>query len=119
MSQERDNKKIPEWAETERLEDQKWIAENLHIFQHTAQTAFESQGRGVIVVDATTQILGEGNPFGYISQEAVEQTEDADVQRMTKEYDPAKEFVIVIIKPEDRLSTYRVQPTPRTTKKKG
>ena len=39
----------------------------------------------------------------------MEERDDEDVKRMVREYDPDREFVLVMIKPHDHLSTYRVQ----------
>ena len=39
----------------------------------------------------------------------VEQTADEDAQRMVREYDPAGEFVAVLLKTHDRVSAYRLQ----------
>jgi hypothetical protein len=39
----------------------------------------------------------------------VEARDDEDVKRMVREYDPDNEFVLVMIKPHDHMSAYRVQ----------
>ena len=44
-----------------------------------------------------------------IHQETIEGTDDEDVKRMVAEYEPEREFVIVLLKPEERTSSYRVQ----------
>jgi hypothetical protein len=51
---------------------------------------------------------GAGHPFGYFSQEQIEELGDEDTGRMVTEYDPEQEFVVVLLKPSDRASTYRV-----------
>jgi hypothetical protein len=67
---------------------------------------------GGIIVDTTQQPLeGLGHPFGYFPQAFVEERDEEDVKRMVREYDPDREFVVVLIKPGERLSTYRVQTT--------
>ena len=76
-----------------------------------ATAAFVKQGRGAIVVDTTSQPTGEGNPFGYFPQSVVEERDDEDIKRIVREYDPDREFVVVMLKPDDRTSTYRVQPS--------
>ena len=49
----------------------------------------EDEGRGAIVVDTTIQsVPGAGNPFGYFTQEQVEEQDDADITRMVAEYAP-------------------------------
>ena len=100
---------IPEWARKERRRDLEWIAENLHIFKPTAENAYKELGRGVIVVDTTSRPTGEGNPFAYFPQEIIEEGDDEDTKRMVNAYDPEGEFVIMLIKSEERTSTYRVK----------
>jgi len=87
----------------------KWIKENLHVFLSAATAAFAEYGRGAIVVDTTSRPTGEGHPFGYFPQEIVEEGDDEDIKRMVKEYDPEKDIVIVMLKPDDKMSTYRVK----------
>ena len=101
---------IPGWARKERQRDLEWIRENLHIFLPAAGAAFQETGRGAIVVDVTSRPTGEGHPFSYFPQEVLEQYEDKDINRMMKEYNPAEEFVVVLLKSKNRTSTYRVQP---------
>lgn len=104
---------IPDWARYEREADLEWIEENQESFWTTATAAFETIGRGVIVVDTTTQPDPQsGHPFGYFPQEQVETYDDEDVTRIASEYDPEAEFVVVLLKPEDRTSTYRVCVRP-------
>ena len=103
----------PAWAEQERAGDLAWIHENLHIFWPAAQWGYETVGRGAIVVDTTSRPTGEGHPFGYLDQVTITQHGDKDAQRMVGEYDPTVEFVSVLLKPQDRQSTYRVRVVPR------
>ena len=74
-----------------------------------APAAFAEQGRGAIVVDTTSRPTGEGHPFGYMPQAEVESRDDEDIKRMVREYDPQQQFVVVMLKPHDHISTYRVQ----------
>ena len=110
---EREPKKrpnIPEWAEKERLSDQLWIQDNFHILWPAAKTAFNDLGRGAIVVDTTSQpIPGAGHPFGYFSREQLGEHDDEDSKRLVREYNPRKEFVVMLIKHDDRTSTYRIR----------
>jgi hypothetical protein len=104
-----ENPNIPAWARQERQADLGWIAENLDMFSAIASLAFEEEGRGAIVVDVTSQpVPGAGHPFGYFSQETIAEQDDEDITRMVAEYDPAQEFVVVLLKSGDRASTYRV-----------
>lgn len=108
-----ENKIIPEWARQERQYDMTWIRENAGIFQLAAAMSFEDRGRGAIVVDTTIQPLQDtGHPFGYFSQEFVEEDFDDDTRRMVQEYDPTQEFVLVLLKSENRTSTYRIRAQP-------
>ena len=105
---------IPQWARQERRADMGWIGENLHVFWPVVRQAFAESGRGVIVVDTTQQPMpGAGHPFGYLSQEQMEEQDDKDTKRLIREYNPKKEFVVMLLKTDDRTSTYRVQPQRR------
>jgi hypothetical protein len=110
MTAEHDHRQIPEWAQRERVLDQKWIAENLYVFEPAAQTAFAEQGRGALLVDTTVSPEGKGHPFKYASQAYIDEHGSEDDQRMVREYDPEREFVLVMLKPGDQVSTYRVRP---------
>jgi hypothetical protein len=104
-----EHRDIPDWAQRERQGDLGWIAENLDAFSAIASLAFEDEGRGAIVVDVTSQpVPGAGHPFGYFSQEQIEELGDEDTNCMVTEYEPAQEFVVVLLKPQDRASTYRL-----------
>jgi len=105
-----ENRRIPDWARRERQRDLEWIRENLFIFWPAATDAYVELGRGAIVVDTTQRpIPGLGNPFGYFIQAEIEKKDDEDAKRMVREYDPDREFVLVMLKPKDRTSIYRVQ----------
>ena len=100
---------IPDWAHQERQADFTWIGENLGIFRAAAADAFAGTGPGAIVVDTTSlPVPGVGHPFGYFSQEQVNEYGDEDIKRMVAEYDPASELVLVLLKRGDCSSTYRV-----------
>ena len=104
---------IPDWARRERGHDMEWIGENFDIFWSAATFAFEKHGRGAISVDTTSQpVPGMGHPLAYVPQEVVDRRDEEDTKRMVREYDPTQEFVVVLLKPERRTSTYRVQVRP-------
>jgi hypothetical protein len=104
---------IPDWARRERQADLGWIAENLDVFSAVASAAFKDEGRGAIVIETTLEpIPGAGNPFAYFPQEQIEEQDDEDIRRMVAEYDPTQEFVVVLLKRDDRVSTYRVGIVP-------
>lgn len=116
---ERNRPKLPDWAEHERAGDLAWIGENLHLFWPAARQGHETYGRGAIVVDTTLRPTGKGHPFVYFPQETVEQTGDEDTQRMVGEYDPSGEFVAVLLKTEDRVSSYRLKAVFADAKENG
>ena len=108
MGAEKQN--IPAWAHLERRRDFEWIDENIDGFWLAAQATFAEIGRGAIVVDTTSQPAPEaGHPFGYLSQEQLEQDGDDDTRRMLSEYDPSRELVLLLQRPENRTSTYRIR----------
>jgi hypothetical protein len=112
MSAER--RDTPKWAQKERQQDLAWISENLDVFETAARIAYEGTGRGAIVVDTTAQPLPDaGHPFAYFSREQIEEDNDEDIKRMVAGYNPDKEFVLVLLKSEDRTSTYRIKPVRR------
>ena len=115
-----ENPCIPDWALQEREADLGWIAENLDVFSAVASAAFEDEGRGAIVVDTTSQAMpSAGHPFGYFSQEQIEELGDEDTSRMVAEYEPAQEFVVVLLKRDDHVSTYRVGIVPPESQEAG
>jgi hypothetical protein len=114
MTPERGGSDIPDWARAERQSDLAWIAENLSSFWPSAQTQFAAQGRGVVVIDTTQRPdPNAGHPMYYLPQEIAEQTGDEDITRMLNEYTPEREFVVLLLKPEERTSAYRVQAVQR------
>ncbi len=113
MTPENKSGGTPEWARRQRQRDLEWIGGNFHIFWPVAIAAFEDQGRGAIVVDTTSRPTGDGNPLAYVPKAAVDAKDDEDIKRMVREYDPATEFVVVLLKSAGRTSTYRVQVQPR------
>jgi hypothetical protein len=85
----------------------------LTIENGTTSAAFEDEGRGAIVVETTLEpILGAGNPFAYFPQEQIEAQDDKDIKRVVAEYDLTQEFVVVLLKRDDHVSTCRVGIVP-------
>jgi hypothetical protein len=102
---------IPEWARRERLADLAWIAENLPEFWDAAQRGFEGFGRGVVAVDTTLQPEPDsGNPLFYLPQELIPEMPfcGEDEIRMAAAYDPSWQFVAMLLKAQDRVSSYQV-----------
>jgi hypothetical protein len=114
---ERDPRRIPEWAKRERASDFAWIGENLHVFWPAARKGYVELGRGAIVVDTTSQPTGAGNPMAYLPESEIEQQNDPDALRMVHAYDPSWEFVTMLLKQQDPVSTYRIGiPSARESK---
>jgi hypothetical protein len=49
----------------------------------------------------------------YVPQEMAEQTDDDDTKRMLREYDPHREFVVLLVKPEGCVRACPVQAVQR------
>lgn len=105
---ERERRPIPRWAERERTEDPAWVGENLPGFWEVARSGFKREGRGALVVDMIAIATGAGYPFGYVRQEQIQQFGGKDEIRMVAAYDPSWELVIILLKPQNRVSSYRV-----------
>jgi hypothetical protein len=103
----------PDQAHQERQIDLDHIGEKLDQFRATAMSAFVASGRGAIFVDTTFEPSpGAGHPFAYLAQEQVDEIGHEDTKRLVTEYDPVQELVVVLLKPGDRISTYRVSLDP-------
>jgi hypothetical protein len=106
---------LPAWDEQERRHDMAWINENLQVFWPMAQTGYEQVGRGAIVADLTVDLKSRGHPFAYCNQEVIVAIGDLDAMRMVAQYEPDSQFVTVLFKTEERISTYRIgvrNPSP-------
>ena len=116
MTPETEN--IPEWERREHQPDFTWIVEDLDVFWLFASHAFEDTGRGAIVIDTRVEpIPGAGHPVGYFSQERIEEntldsSKDERVRRMVAEYHPTQEYVLVLLRPGDNASAFRVGIIP-------
>jgi hypothetical protein len=107
MTPERNS--LPSWAERERWADLAWISSQLPLFHTAAALAFQSLGRGAIVVDTTFVATGDGHPCDYFTEEAIQRYEDDDINRLVTQYVPHDELVIVLLKAENRTSSYRLR----------
>jgi hypothetical protein len=85
-----------------------WLAENLHVLWPAAQSAYAQAGRGAITIDTTVQPPDRGHPFYYLTQEQLQEFNDADVLRMVAAYDPSWELVTSLLKDQERVSHYRI-----------
>lgn len=100
--------------EAERHQDYVWLAENIEQFAPLARDAFATQGRGMLWVDTT--VIGEtgGNPIFYAPESILAKLDDADTQRLVRDYDPLSELVVYLVKGEGRTSAYRLRPPSMT-----
>lgn len=105
-----EQQKIPEWAAQEREKDLGWIQQNLEIFWQTASKGAVIVGRGAIVVDVASKPMSESNFFTYITQADIERFEDEESLRLIQQYVPETEFVIMLLKPKERTSSYQIRP---------
>ena len=108
-------RQIPDWAAQEREQDRLWIWQNLDVFWLTANQGSQFVGRGAIFVDVDTRPRGNQNLFTYFTATEIEQYENGELNRLVREYDLETEFVIALLKPEARVSSYRIQPVPPIT----
>lgn len=96
-------------TEEERLEEQEdlsWINSNRRLFWLVATVAHEQIGRGAIIVDTTANApWGKGNPFDYQAKGEL-QLEDEALNQLLQTYMPDREFVIVLLKAEERFNCY-------------
>jgi hypothetical protein len=113
MTPENRNPPLPEWALRERQTDMAWIRENLPTFWSTARTGYDAWGRGAIVVNIAPRPPGEGYPYGYALQTELDLGENERVKQMVRDYNPQQELVVVLLKSEERNSTYRIWVRPR------
>jgi hypothetical protein len=81
-----------------------------------AQLGYQAVGRGAVVVDTTTTAVhpgGVGHPFGYLEEATLRQWGDADTQRLVRDYEPTAEFVTMLLKAHERVSSYRLRVVSR------
>ena len=101
---------IPEWAVRDREQDRAWIRENINLFRETAVQGARLVGRGAIVADVTARPMGDGNLFAYFDQVEIQRFQNEQINQFVQAYDPAQEFVIALLKPGERFSSYRIRP---------
>jgi hypothetical protein len=110
---------IPDWAVRERWADLAWIAAHLPNFHSAANIAYETLGRGAVVVDATvveTTVVETtchthdgSHPAAYLTQEQIARYEDAAIDRLIAGYTPEEELVVILLKEARRTSAYRLR----------
>lgn len=91
-------------SEAEKTKELAWLKKHLSAFWVTAYEGYREQGRGAVVIDTTTEPLGEDTPFYYAPQARFEAQEDEvslGLAKLISEYGPESQFVAVFIRPRD------------------
>jgi hypothetical protein len=86
----------------EHRRDLDWIEENRAIFWLVATVACEQTGPGAIVVDLSKPSNDGGYLFRYMTQGEIE-LKDNHLDRQLREYNPHREFVVVLLKTNDQI----------------
>ena len=98
--------------EQERQRGLVWIEANRDFFWLVATVASEQTGRGVLLVDMTRNNEQKSLTFGYIPEGALT-TIDERQRALLHTYNPQREFIISLFKPDGRTLTYLGQmPEP-------
>ena len=63
--------------------------------------AFEEIGRGALLVDLVHESLEHGHPFSYRAEGELEVGDEA-LKRYLDDYDPGREFIVMLLKPDSR-----------------
>lgn len=98
----------PEWARQERLRDLAWLSEELPTLWTVAQAGYVAVGRGAVVIDTTEVIEDMGHPLAYFAQDSLSALGDRDAIRIVVTYEPEWQLVAMLLKTDNRVSTYRV-----------
>lgn len=86
----------------------------MHVFWPLAEAAFASVDIGALFIELTIR-YGTGHPIVYVPIDDVARLDDPDIMRMNNEDNSLRERVIVLLKEQQRTSTYRAQsPLART-----
>ena len=97
-------------SDREQQADLAWVSEHMDAFWSAAQLGYQQSGRGVLIIDTTTQFVqthGGHEPmlqFGYMLKAKVESLGDETLTRRVRLYDPAVEFVAVLVRPDRQVS---------------
>jgi len=103
VTQER--RRLQEAQQPERSADLAWIEENRALFWLSATVAFEEHGHGVLMVDLISESPDRGHFFSYYAEGELE-LEDPDLCRYLRDYDPDREFIVVLLKPGGNSNVY-------------
>ena len=99
---------LPRWAEQERLRDLAWLGQELPALWTVAQAGYTALGRGAVVIDTTQTFDDAGHPLAYLPQADIVALGAAEAGRMVASYEPAWQLVALLLKSDNRVSTYRL-----------
>jgi hypothetical protein len=83
-----------------------WIADNIDTLADEAAECFRTQGHGALAIkrwDPDNPDL----PMFYMAAARMPEG-DQRSQRIVRDYDPEAEMVIMLVKPDDAISIYRI-----------
>jgi hypothetical protein len=86
----------------EHHKDLEWIEENRSLFWLAATVACEQTGSGAIVVDLSKPSQDGRHQFRYLTKGEIE-LRDNHLDRLLREYNPHREFVVVLLKTNDKI----------------
>jgi hypothetical protein len=86
----------------EHRKDLEWVEENRSLFWLVATVAWEQTGPGAIIVDLSKSSNDGGYLFRYMTQGEIE-LRDNHLDRLLREYNPHREFVVVLLKTNDQI----------------
>jgi hypothetical protein len=86
----------------EHLRDLEWIEENRTLFWLIATVACEQTGPGAIIVDLSKPSNDGAYLLCYMTQGDIE-LGDNHLDRLLREYNPHREFVVVLLKTNDKI----------------
>ena len=86
----------------EHHKDLEWVEENRSLFWLVATVAWEQTGPGAIIVDLSKPSNDGGYLFRYMTQGEIE-LRDNHLDRLLREYNPHREFVVVLLKTNDQI----------------
>ena len=89
--------------------DVSWIHRHDSLLSSKACGWFKLVGRGAIIIDAAAKPLGDDNLFTYFNRDDFGRFDDKEINLVLETYDPSEEFVLVMLKPQDLLHTYRIK----------
>lgn len=96
------------YPEAQRQLELDWIDQNTPLFYAKASGYFNLVGRGAIIVDAVANRLGDGAFFTYFPKEQMEHIADEEVSKLVDKYDPEKEFIVLLLLPQNQTRAYRI-----------